>query len=115
LPSNVRLHAKSSPVRNCPKPGTASTAEWGTRMGANRHRGAAKWLRAVELNHRPLGYEVLCWIVEKRLSLQAPGDRTQTFCGVIRDGGQFYRTHFRKSAQSLVFMLLCASQPLSSL
>jgi hypothetical protein len=26
-------------------------------MGANSHRGAAKWLRGVDLNHRPLGYE----------------------------------------------------------
>ena len=27
------------------------------RMGASSHRGAAKWLRGVDLNHRPLGYE----------------------------------------------------------
>ena len=26
-------------------------------MGANSHQGAAKWLRGVDLNHRPLGYE----------------------------------------------------------
>jgi hypothetical protein len=26
-------------------------------MGANSHREAAKWLRGVDLNHRPLGYE----------------------------------------------------------
>jgi hypothetical protein len=27
------------------------------RMGANRYRQARKWLRGVDLNHRPLGYE----------------------------------------------------------
>jgi hypothetical protein len=26
-------------------------------MGANSHREAGKWLRGVDLNHRPLGYE----------------------------------------------------------
>jgi hypothetical protein len=27
------------------------------RMGANGYREVAKWLRGVDLNHRPLGYE----------------------------------------------------------
>ena len=29
------------------------------RMGANGYRRAGKWLRGVDLNHRPLGYEFL--------------------------------------------------------
>jgi len=28
------------------------------RMGANGYRTACKWLRGVDLNHRPLGYEI---------------------------------------------------------